>query len=62
MQRRPGGHFSQRLRGTPGSLLLRQLRRGAYRLNWRLHWQELLGIVQNVIPKVIIYGDPSGKM
>jgi fatty-acyl-CoA synthase len=27
-------------------------------LNWRLHWQELLGIVQNVTPKVIVYGDP----
>ncbi len=27
-------------------------------LNWRLHWRELLGIFQNVTPKVIFFGDP----
>jgi fatty-acyl-CoA synthase len=26
-------------------------------LNWRLHWQELLGIWENTTPKVIIFGD-----
>ncbi|NJN96158.1 MAG: long-chain fatty acid--CoA ligase [Anaerolineales bacterium] len=26
--------------------------------NWRLHWRELLGICQNVTPRVILYGDP----
>ena len=26
-------------------------------LNWRLHWRELLGIVENTTPKVLIYSD-----
>lgn len=26
-------------------------------LNWRLHWQELLEIVNNVTPKILIYSD-----
>jgi fatty-acyl-CoA synthase len=26
-------------------------------LNWRLHWQELLGIWENTAPKVLIYSD-----
>jgi fatty-acyl-CoA synthase len=26
-------------------------------LNWRLHWKELLSIVHNVTPKVLVYGD-----
>ena len=28
-------------------------------LNWRLHWRELLGIVENTTPKVLIYSDDS---
>lgn len=26
-------------------------------LNWRLHWRELAGIMQNTTPRVFIYGD-----
>ncbi len=26
-------------------------------LNWRLHWRELLGIIENTTPKVLIYSD-----
>ena len=26
-------------------------------LNWRLHWQELLDIFQNVTPKILVYSD-----
>ncbi len=26
-------------------------------LNWRLHWRELVGILQNTTPKVLIYSD-----
>ena len=26
-------------------------------LNWRLHWQETLGILQNTTPKALVFGD-----
>ena len=26
-------------------------------LNWRLHWRELAGIIENTTPKVLIYSD-----
>lgn len=26
-------------------------------LNWRLHWRETLGLIQNTMPKVLIYSD-----
>ncbi len=26
-------------------------------LNWRLHWRELAGIVENTTPKVLVYSD-----
>ena len=26
-------------------------------LNWRLHWRELLGLIEMTLPKVLIYSD-----
>ena len=31
-------------------------------LNWRLHWRELVGLIEDTTPKVLLYSDDFGEV